>query len=70
MIAEHLAKAEENAVDGAKQVERQRALLVELERDGHDTRLARDLLARLEALQRLHIEDRDRLRAELEKLVG
>ena len=48
-----------------RHVVRQRELVAELERDGHDTIQATDLLARFEELLQLHVGDRDRLRREL-----
>jgi hypothetical protein len=39
----------------------------ELELDGHDTRQAKELSAEFEVTLRLQIDDRDRLRAELDR---
>jgi hypothetical protein len=58
----HLAMAERYVVDGERHVDRQRELIGELKRDGHDTVLATQLLRSLEESQALHIADRDRLR--------
>jgi len=41
----------------------QRQRIAILERDGHDSRRARNLLALFEEMQELHIARRDRLRA-------
>jgi hypothetical protein len=40
--------------------------VAELERDGHDTASARELLALFEDMQTLHVAHRDRLVSELE----
>jgi hypothetical protein len=65
MLQRHLAQAEQHVALGDQQVARQRALVAELERDGHDTQSSRDLLEQFEEMQKLHIANRDRLRAEL-----
>ncbi|HEX3753989.1 MAG TPA: hypothetical protein VHV26_02830 [Rhizomicrobium sp.] len=57
--------AEAHVRHGVKLVARQRELLKELERDGHDVRLAYALRDTFEQLQALHIEDRDRWIKEL-----
>ena len=46
---------------GHRNVARQREIVAELGRDGHDTTLARDLLANFEELQLIHMADRDRV---------
>jgi hypothetical protein len=66
LLRDHLALAERHAAEGEDHIERQRRILAELERDGHDTALARKLLATLEATQAQHVANRDRLRRELE----
>jgi hypothetical protein len=65
MWQEHLAQAERHVVQGEGHIAKQRAIVAELERDGHDARIARDLLDQLEQMQELHVADRDRLREEL-----
>jgi hypothetical protein len=66
-IREHLALANRHAAEGALRIERQRTLLVELERDGHDTTQAFELLSALNETQAAFIADRERIRAELEE---
>lgn len=56
---QHLAQTEGYVALGEHHLGRQRELVSELERDGHDTTEARRLL------QALHAADRDRLRNEL-----
>jgi hypothetical protein len=64
-LFEHLALAETHVAEGERILARQRRLLAELERDGHDTRTARTLLQSFEQTQASHVAERDRLRAEL-----
>lgn len=67
MIERHLAQAEAHVAQGEVHLARQREIVSELERDGHDEAAltARDLLATFEQTQQSHVEDRDRLREEL-----
>lgn len=62
----HLAQAERHVALGERHIATQRAIIAELVRDGHDTSRAEALLATFEQSQRLHVEDRDRLRKELD----
>jgi uncharacterized protein HemY len=66
MLERHLAQAEHHVAQGEKNTARQRQIIAELERGGHDLKIAQDLLAHLESMQTSHIIDRDRLRAQLE----
>ena len=65
MLAEHLTLAEAHVEQGIRHIERQREIIAELARDGHDTASARDLLRQFEETLKLHIGDRDRIVAEL-----
>ena len=65
MLTEHLAQAEEHVALGNRHIVRQRELIAELARDGHDTAEAKTLLASFEEMQTLHLQHRDRLRHEL-----
>lgn len=65
MLQDHLSLAEKHVAIGEKNIAKQRALLDELARDGHDIAMAQQLLAQFEDLQALHVADRDRIRAEL-----
>ena len=67
LMTEYLAQAERHVADGEHQIACQREIIDELERDGQDTRMARDALAHFEEMQALHLADRDRLRTELQK---
>lgn len=62
---EHLAQAERHVTLGETHIAKQRAIVADLERDGHDARIARDLLDQLEQMQTLHVANRDRLREDL-----
>lgn len=66
-LLDHLAQAERHIADGTAIIDKQKLLVLELERDGHDTSRSRDLLHQFEELQELHIADRERLIAELAK---
>jgi hypothetical protein len=68
MIEEHLRQAEEHIALGEQHIARQREILAELQRDGHDTAQAEELLATFEETQRMHIADRDRIQDELQSL--
>ena len=68
VLKRHLEEAEGHVVLGEQHIVRQRQLVFELERDGHDTTVAKQLLAEFEATQVLHAEHRDRLRQQLAEL--
>jgi hypothetical protein len=57
-VRRHIAMGEENLA-------RLREIIARLERSGHDSSAARELLARFEELQKLPVADRDRLEMEL-----
>jgi hemerythrin len=65
MLERHLAQAERHVSEGENTVARQRRVVTELSKDGHDSRLAQELLTQFETAQAAHIADRDRIRAEL-----
>jgi hypothetical protein len=62
---EHLAQTERHVAEGKQQVARQREIVAELERDGHNAAAARDLLRLFEEMQAMHIADRDRILEDL-----
>ena len=64
MIEKHLAQAERHVADGERHITRQRQIIAELERDGHDAGSAKELLTIFEETQAIHIADRDRLKEE------
>jgi hypothetical protein len=53
---------------GEQNITRQRKVIAERERDGHDSLESKRLLARFEEIQELHIADRDRLEIELAEI--
>ncbi|MFZ5672597.1 MAG: hypothetical protein ACOZAM_06495 [Pseudomonadota bacterium] len=65
MLIDHLAQAERHVAEGRKHIARQVDIIINLENLGHDTATARSLLANFEAIQQMHISDRDRLKREL-----
>ena len=65
VLEQHLLNAEAHVVGGERLLEQQRASIEQRRRDGHDVELATQLLAEMEESQRLHLNDRDRLRREL-----
>ena len=65
MLKDQLEMARSHVALGEKHLARQRELILELYRDGHDTRQARYLLKSFEETQRLHVLDRDRFEREL-----
>ena len=67
---DHLALAEEHVALGATNVARQREIIAELERDGHDATQARELLVQFEQLQAMHVAGRERLQRELDQSDG
>ena len=59
MQAEHLALAQRHVIEGEQRVARQVALIAELERDGYDTRDAKEFCETLEetlALMHAHLQ--------------
>ena len=62
-----LAEAEADVLQGARHLEQQHKVISELERDGHDTLQAKELLVTFEKSMALHVEHRDRLRKELQE---
>ncbi len=65
MLEQHLAKAEQHITLGSQHVSGQRERVAKLQRAGHDTAQARELLRQFEELLSMHVADRDRLRKEL-----
>jgi ribosomal 50S subunit-associated protein YjgA (DUF615 family) len=65
VLKRHLAEAVAHAALGESTIARQRRLVAKLESDGRDSDAARDLLAKLEKAQVMHLADRDRIRKEL-----
>jgi hypothetical protein len=68
MLKRHLAQGEENIATGDKNIARQRDVIAQLERDGHDTASARSFLREFEQLQAVLTAERERLLSELSEL--
>jgi len=68
MMLAHLAMAEKNVALSNRHIERQEELFAELDRDGHDTSMALDLLATFRRSQAQHIAHRDFLLKELQSV--
>jgi hypothetical protein len=62
MLQDHLAQAERHVVEGERVIARQRDVVAQLERDGHDSTDAMLLLYQFEEIQYLHLDHRDQLR--------
>ena len=67
IILKHLAQAERHVAQGRQIIEKQETLIVDLERDGHDTADAMKILVTMRQTQALHEEDRDQIMKELEQ---
>ena len=65
LLEQHFAQAREHVATGEKNVARQRELVEQMVRDGHDPTMARQSLAQFEELLVMHIADRDRMEKEL-----
>ena len=65
LVEGHLAQAERHVAEGEQHIARQRELIDEMKRDGRDITMAVELLQTFERTQASHVEDRDRIRAEL-----
>jgi hypothetical protein len=64
-LREDLEEAEVLVRRGAEQIRRQQKLIDVLERDGHSSGLARDVLATFEGIQETYLANRDRIAADL-----
>ena len=65
LIIDHLFQAERHIREGMINIERQRQVIRDLERDGQDTRLSRSLLKQFEDLLAMHVSDRHQILKEL-----
>ena len=66
ILLQHLAQAEQHLVLGEGHLTSQQALIAELERDGHDTEEAREVLATMLQSQAVHVQGRERIPRELD----
>ena len=63
--ARHLSNLVDYLIAGIRHIERQKAIIQELERDGHDTAQAQQTLQQMEELQKIYLSGKDRLLKEL-----
>jgi len=63
MLMEHLSQAERHVAEGMVHVEKQRTLVENMARDGHDIREHEALLRQFEETLGLHIKNRDQLQS-------
>ena len=66
-LLEHLAQAERHVAQGEAHIGKQEALVVELDRDGHDTKKAAAILATFRQTQAQHVLNVERLLKELQQ---
>ena len=64
-ILKHLEGAHQHVAEGATNIARQREIIAELEHDGHDAKIARELLKVLEDRLAALIAVRNRLEGDL-----
>jgi hypothetical protein len=69
-IEEHLEQARRHVAEGEEHVARQQQIVDELERDGHDTTQAREVLKVFEETLATHVADQERLEQELASAGG
>jgi hypothetical protein len=63
-----LDEAQNHIAQGERAIRRQREVVAELRRDGHNTARARALLAEFEQIQRVNVSERELLIRQLERL--
>jgi hypothetical protein len=64
-IIRHLEQARRHVTMGERHIASQHEIVAKLEHAGHDSRVAKELLASFAELQQFHIAHRDRLEKEL-----
>jgi len=65
MLEDQLAAAERHLAEAERHIAYQRELLAQLEREGHNTAQATEVLKKFEEVLALRITDRDRVRKAL-----
>ena len=65
MLEQHLKEARGHVALGERRVARQKAIIRSLERDGHNSAVARELLCTFEQTQKMHVDDVSRIEGEL-----
>lgn len=67
LIRNHLAEAERHVALSDRHIARQIEIIVELDRGGHSTVLALDLLHTFQVMRAAHVAHRELIRRELEQ---
>jgi hypothetical protein len=67
-LEKDLTQAEAHVAKGQKRIALQHEIIAELEREGHDTAPAKDMLASFEKTQAMHVANRDRIAGKLATL--
>jgi hypothetical protein len=67
-LEKNLAQAEAHVAKGHERIALQHEIIAELEREGHDTVPARELLTTFENTQAMHVANRDRTAGKLAAL--
>ncbi|MEA2913377.1 MAG: hypothetical protein QOJ15_5458 [Bradyrhizobium sp.] len=67
-LEKNLTQAEAHVAKGHERIALQHEIIAELEREGHDTVPARELLATFEKTQAMHVANRDRIAGKLATL--
>jgi hypothetical protein len=67
MIMEHLEQARRRVAEGERHIALQPEIVAEMERDGHDTSMSRQLLDQFEQICALYVAERARLEKELDE---
>jgi hypothetical protein len=62
---EHLSNLVDYLIAGARHIERQKTIIQELQRDGHDIAQAQQTLQQMEELHKIYLSEKDRLLKEL-----
>jgi hypothetical protein len=60
-LEKDLTQAEAHVAKGQERIALQLEIIAELEREGHDTAPAKDMLASFEKTQAMHVANRDRI---------
>jgi len=68
LLEQHLAQAEQHVALGELHIAKQLGIIAELERNGHDSTIAKTLLTTFLETKEIHVSDRDRLREEIKRL--
>ena len=67
-LEKNLTQVEAHVAKGHERIALQHEIIAELEREGHDTVPARELLATFEKTQAMHVANRDRIADKLATL--